>query len=41
VEEDFFFLLKRPPASAGLVRANKAKALSMRVTFFIVIWVVG
>ena len=37
VEQDFFFLLKRPPASTGLVRASKAAALSKRATFFMVI----
>lgn len=34
VEQDFFFLPRRPPASTGLVRANKAKALSKRAIFF-------
>jgi len=36
VEQDFFFLPKRPAASAGVVRANKAAALSKRATFFMV-----
>lgn len=35
VEQDFFFLPKRPAASAGVVRASKAAALSKRATFFI------
>jgi len=36
VEQDFFFLPKRPAASAGVVRASKAAALSKRATFFMV-----
>jgi hypothetical protein len=36
VEQDFFFLPKRRAASAGVVRANKAAALSKRATFFMV-----
>ena len=36
VEQDFFFLPKRPAASAGVVRANKAAALIKRATFFMV-----
>jgi hypothetical protein len=36
VEQDFFFLPWRPAASAGVVRASKAAALSKRATFFMV-----